>query len=502
MTRVATARPARSLSFALVACALSAPGFGETIRVRAGESIAKAIEQAQPGSTIEVEPGTYHEALVIDTPGITLRGVVSGARRPVLDGRGKLNDGVIASGSPFAMTGFAVQHYKGNGITTQQVDGATFSDLIIDDTGLYGVYPIQSRNISITHCSVTRINDAGIYVGESERAVVAYNEVFGNVAGIEIENTNDADVHDNVAYDNTAGILVFVLPGKVLKEAKRNRVHHNWVLHNNTPNFGDPDAIVGSLPYGMGILVMGADDTVVENNWVRDNHSSGIGVIRLPPQEAAKDPELEPMSDGTRVLFNYAVGNGAKPHATIAKRYGGGLDFAWDGTGRDNCVSLPEASLRRGTPLAACMQADRARSAPPAEPPLARGNPTPAQASARPPAHHVSALDAAFAATAAGTPAPDLSGADAIVHIRAMAYQPKHLRVKRGATVAWVNDDSALHTVTSGHERTPTLVPLQSPVMTRGQIYRYAFTQPGKYEYLCLPHMDQLPMREATVTVE
>ena len=269
------------LALSAAALASATPALAETLRVRSGESIAKALEQAAPGSTIEVEPGVYHEALVVDTPGITLRGLVSGAKRPVLDGRGKLNDGLIASGSPFTMTGFAVRRYRGNGITTQQVDGVTFSDLVIDDTGRYGVYPIQSRNISITHCAVTKINDAGIYVGESERAVVAYNHVYGNVAGIEIENTNDADVHDNLAEGNTAGILVFVLPGKVLKEAKRNRVHHNWVVNNNTPNFGDPEAIVGQLPYGMGILVMGADDTVVEHNWVRGNHSSGIGVIRL-----------------------------------------------------------------------------------------------------------------------------------------------------------------------------------------------------------------------------
>jgi parallel beta-helix repeat protein len=483
----------RLAAFALCT-SLAVPALAETIRVRSGESIQRAIEKAPTGSVIEVEPGVYHEALVVDTAGITLRGLVSGAKRPVLDGKGKLNDGVIASGSPFTMSGFAVQHYKGNGVTTQQVDGVTLTDLAIDDTGLYGVYPIQSRDIEITHCSVTRIRDAGIYVGESERARVAYNEVFANVAGIEIENTNDADVHDNVAYDNTAGILVFVLPGKVLKEAKRNRVYRNWVLHNNTPNFGDPDAIVGQLPYGMGILVMGADDTVVEDNWVRGNHSSGIGIIRLAAEENAKDPELEPMPDGTRVLFNYAVGNGTRPHPTIEKRYGGGLDFAWDGTGKGNCASLPDSSLRRGTPLGPCRAAPGAlreeRRSPPPRTPVESAHA----------GHHASSLDAIFGASDA--PAPDLSGADAVVHIRAMSYQPKHLRVKRGATVAWVNDDLAVHTVTSGHERTPTFAPLQSPVMTRGQVYEYAFNEPGRYEYLCLPHMDQLPMREATVTVE
>jgi plastocyanin len=74
--------------------------------------------------------------------------------------------------------------------------------------------------------------------------------------------------------------------------------------------------------------------------------------------------------------------------------------------------------------------------------------------------------------------------------------------VKRGATVAWVNEDTVFHTVTSGHERTPSFEPLQSPVLARGQVYTHAFERRGTYEYLCLPHMDQLPMREATVTVE
>jgi plastocyanin len=83
-----------------------------------------------------------------------------------------------------------------------------------------------------------------------------------------------------------------------------------------------------------------------------------------------------------------------------------------------------------------------------------------------------------------------------------MRYEPKHLSVHRGATVAWVNDDAVVHTVTSGHERTPTFAPLASPLLSRGEVFRHAFAEPGRFEYLCLPHMDQLPMREATVTVD
>jgi parallel beta-helix repeat protein len=427
------------LCLLLAACAAPAPA--QNLRVRSGESIAAALALAKPGMVVEVEPGIYHEALVVDTPNITLRGIVRGPERPVLDGRGTLNDGVIASGSPFTMTGFGVRHYKGNGVTTQGVDGVFLSDLVIDDTGLYGVYPVQSRNISVTHCTVTRIRDAAIYVGESQGALVAMNEVHHNVAGIEIENTNDAEVRDNLAHDNTAGILVFVLPGKVQKEGKRSRVHRNWVVKNNTPNFGDPEAIVGQLPYGIGILLMGADDTLVENNQVRENASLGIALTRLAEEHARKDPALEPMTDGARIVSNHLDANGTSPHPGVTQGYGGGGDFGWDGTGAGNCADLADGARTVGAPIAACP--DAAASPMASAPHAAHGEP----ASGLPPA-----------------PPPDLTG-------------------------------------TSGMGTLPSHAPLSSPFLTRGQSFRHTFAESGEYEYLCLPHLDQATMRGATVKV-
>jgi parallel beta-helix repeat protein len=465
-------------TFALGLLLAPAAAQAATHRVKAGGSIADAIEEARPGDVIEVEPGVYHEALTVDTPNLTLRGLVRGADRPVLDGRGKLNDGVIVSGSPFSMTGFGVRRYKGNGVTTQGVDGVVLSDLVVDDTGRYGVYPVQSRNVSVTHCTVTGISDAAIYVGESNHALVAFNEVHGNVAGIEIENTNDAEVRDNLAYDNTAGILVFVLPAKMQKHGRRNVVHRNWVVRNDRANFGDPNAIVGSLPHGLGIMVMGADETRVHDNWVKDNGSVGILVIRLGPEHAQKDPEMEPLPDGTRIGFNYVAGNGQRPHPFIAGQFQGrGGDLAWDGTGERNCADLSDAAVAVGAPLPACASA-------PAGP----------QASVETHAGH--------AGGAMPPPAPAaLPEGAAVVRIRGMRFEPHHLTVKRGVPVAWVNDDAVTHTVTSGKGTQPTASPLASPFLLRGGVYSFTFAQPGVYEYLCLPHLDQAPMRGATVTV-
>ena len=492
MTAVArSVRPglvALGASVASLLVAVAAPA--EVLRVAAGASIQQAIDRATPGTVVEVEPGVYHEALTVDTPGITLRGVVRGDARPVLDGRGKLGDGVIATGSPFSMSGFAVRHYVGNGVTTQGVDGVRLSDLVIDDTGLYGVYPVQSRNIEVTHCTVTRIRDAGIYVGESNRALVAYNEVHRNVAGIEIENTNDAVVRDNLVYDNTAGILVFVLPGKVQKEGKRTRVFRNFALRNNRENFGDPEAIVGQLPLGVGLMVLGADDTLLVDNTVKENASAGIAIVRLAEEQAAKDPELEPLSDRTRIGFNFVSENGLAPHPKIRDGYGGGGDLMWDGTGRDNCADLPDHATRGGAPLGPCL--DLGADAAPGAGAMRTG-----------PDSDGLAATTASAATPRPSPAPvaEPLGDGPVGRIRGMRFEPRVLEVARGATVTWVNEDAVTHTVTSGVGTRPTSAPLASPFLARGATYRHTFDEPGDYEYLCLPHLDQAPMRDAHVVV-
>ncbi len=67
------------------------------------------------------------------------------------------------------------------------------------------------------------------------------------------------------------------------------------------------------------------------------------------------------------------------------------------------------------------------------------------------------------------------------VVIQGLKYQPETLRVRRGDTVLWVNDDPMPHTVTAaGH--------FDSRSIDAGKSWRYVARRAGTYPYVCTLH--------------
>lgn len=314
----------------------------QTITVKAGESIQAAIERARPGDTIEVSPGVYSEELIIDLNNITLRGLKASdpnaqPQRAVLDGKKQLSDAVIATGDNFIIEGLEVRHYIANGVQVQNANNVLFRDLVIDDTGLYGTYPVSCTGVVVEKVVASRIADAAIYVGQSRDIVVRDSEAHHSVTGIEIENSVNAVVENNYVHDNTGGILVFVLPNNPSKIGRDCKVINNRVISNNHPNFGNPNAIVSRVPPGGGILVMAADDTEITGNEIRGNDSYGVSVISLTnsfPAGTAFD--VGPTPERTYVHGNTYSENGRNPAEAIIKRGLTGADLLWDLSGWSN----------------------------------------------------------------------------------------------------------------------------------------------------------------------
>ncbi len=348
--------------------------------VRPGAKIQEAIGRASPGDEVRVFPGTYHEFLYVDKPDIRLIGVIEKGRWPRLDGQGILNDGIIASGSGFHVENFHVSNYRANGVMTQAANDVVIRRMMIDHTGIYGIYPTLGANIRIEDTVSWGIADAAIYVGMCTHTDVRRNEVYGNVSGIEIENSSHVLVEENVTYDNTAGILVFTLPGLPLKRSDNVIVRRNFIYDNNHPNFAARGAIVAAVPPGVGIMVLSSDGVTLEGNIIRRNSLAGIVVAdksALPPSRTP-DPDADPEPDDLRILENVFYQNGKRsfrdtvtwirflwktltsggaPPSAEGKSeiFPEGADLVFAGKGQRHCASGVETTTRIGAlKLAAC----------------------------------------------------------------------------------------------------------------------------------------------------
>jgi len=291
---------------------------GRVLEVRDGESIQAAVAEAGPGDVIRVYPGVYNETVYIDKDDLVLCGVIQSGAWPVLDGEKTLNDAILYSGNDITIENLHIQHYKGNAIMGQAGNNFLIRNNLIIDTGVYGIFPEFGTNGLITHNVLSEIEDAAIYVGMSDNIHVTSNEVFNNVAGIEIENTRHSIVENNYVHDNTGGVLIFITPGLPIKTTYDNIVRNNFIVNNNTPNFGAEGSIVAGIPAGTGILNMAADRTTIEGNVITGNKVIGILITdHMNAPNLTLDPEAEPNSDEIAILNNLMWGNGGDTIAEI-----------------------------------------------------------------------------------------------------------------------------------------------------------------------------------------
>jgi parallel beta-helix repeat protein len=310
-------------------------------------SVQGALIAAKSGDTLCLAGGrfTFTDQLTLAQAGVTLRG----ADTTVLDFKGQTSgaNGIEITADNDVIDTLRIENPKGDGVRATEVTHVTVRNVHVEWTsgpsagnGGYGIYPVTSSHVLVENCYVSGASDTGIYIGQSNTIVVRNNEVTGNVAGIEIENSTDAEVYENRSHDNAAGILVFNLPGLNVKDGKRANVHDNVVESNNLPNFAPAGNIVHDVPEGTGMFITAADRNEIHGNTVRDNESVGIAIVSWfiagRDSEGRADPEFDWYPEGNFVHDNQLAGNGSSPQglgAAAATLVGRTTlsDLAWDG---------------------------------------------------------------------------------------------------------------------------------------------------------------------------
>lgn len=293
----------------------AAPTYAGTLRVAPGpdaqDQLQSALIEAKPGDIVEMAAGRYAltDGLSLDVAGVTLRG--AGPDKTVLSFAGQkgAGEGLLVTSDDVVLRDFAVEDARGDGIKSKGADRIVYKNIRVEWTGgpkesngAYGLYPVESRDVLIDGAVVKGASDAGIYVGQSRNIIVRNSTAMFNVAGIEIENSYDADVHSNVATRNTGGILIFDLPNLPQQGGHNIRVFNNRVIANDTPNFAPKGNIVASVPTGTGVMVMANRNVHVFGNDLADNGTTNVMVVAY--QSAFNDTQYNPIARDVLVADN------------------------------------------------------------------------------------------------------------------------------------------------------------------------------------------------------
>ena len=311
----------------------------------------EALETAQPGDVIEVPTGTFQfkRSLVLNTNGVTIRG--QGMDQSILSFNGQVAgaEGLSVNASDFLIEDVAIEDTVGDGLKVNEGNNITIRRVRTEWTrgpdvnnGTYGIYPVQTTNTLVEGSVAIAASDAGIYVGQSRDVVVRNNRAEFNVAGIEIENTINADVYDNVATNNTGGILVFNMP-QIPQRGHSTRVFNNKVNSNNTENFAAAGTAVSGVPSGSGVIVNSNDRVEIFSNEITNNNTANILISSYFSANYAGQRELaaefDPFPEEISIYDNTFEGGGIAPGRDYLVKVrdavygadGAFPDIIWDG---------------------------------------------------------------------------------------------------------------------------------------------------------------------------
>jgi len=327
-----------------------APAAGAAVhRVFPGQSIQAAVDDAEPGDTILVEPGEYRETqnavygLHVTTANLRLIGRVNPRRGEAgkvrLIHTGTQETGLFAAPpgcnyrdtscpselQGFYVRGFTVEDFPQNGIQTRWVKGFTFIGNESVRNLNNGIYPTLSANGLVASNVSYGSLDTAMWVAGSENVRVIGNDVSGSPIGLEITVSNNVYASLNNIHDNTVGVGLFH-PNAAGNPPKP--VMEDWVIafnhihDNNLPNPAPPGSFQAGVPPGVGVLMLGVSDHTIAFNRVDGNDFVGVGVLGWCTATSLGDPSrncinsppiADPSANDNLVIGNYLVNNGANP---------------------------------------------------------------------------------------------------------------------------------------------------------------------------------------------
>lgn len=311
------------------------------------KTIQKAVDAAGPGDTIRIADGTYKEGVKVQGSGKRYLKIIGNPGSPekvVIDGTGLKGPAAqqaiqINGANEVGLQGMKAKNFKANGFFAINVVGYTMDRLIAEKNGVYGIYAFNSKGGTMKNSVAYYHNDAGFYIGQTPpqtkpvRSIVTNVQSWGNVLGFSGTNMRYVTITKSKWFNNGTGIVPNALDSEKFAPPEDNVIADNDVFWNNfNYRAGAPfplrKAAVGEIPYptGVGVLLFGGRDHIIEKNRFYGNWLVGAGMLQQLLLKEVGAQNLE----GNQIKDNAFGLSGADLN---------GRDLFYDGNGKDNCIS-------------------------------------------------------------------------------------------------------------------------------------------------------------------
>jgi hypothetical protein len=302
------------------------------ITVTPPESIQAAVDAASPGDIVKVNPGDYIEThggpiAVHVTKSIKL---IAKSKLPDVKVRilpdpatpTQTNGIVVEPANPgdpdidgIMIKGFTVQNFHNNGIWLKHTKNFKIKGNETIDNLENGIWPTLSANGLVKKNVSYGSQDSALWVEASENVRVIKNELYNAPTGLEVTISQNLLLKGNDIHDNTVGVGLYhsAAAGLPLNDLKGDwEVIGNNIHDNNFPNTA-PGGQASELIPGIGILLIGPDDNLIQKNKIQNNNFIGLSIIDWCfandcPTNPPEDPDTVP--ERNRVIGNTITGNG------------------------------------------------------------------------------------------------------------------------------------------------------------------------------------------------